>query len=192
MGNIKQWLSKQWKEKKFRALTIAVVMLMILLCFEFYFFEYSILKSIRYLFLLCGLFVIAWIDSKSKYIPNEILIALLLCRGFLLIFECVLYKEYWMTVLISAAAGFLIGGGMFFLCYLLTRGGIGAGDVKLFAVLGFYLGGGVIFTTVFLTVIYAALYNIVKLIMKKTDLKQEIPFAPFVFMGTVTAMLLGI
>ena len=73
----------------------------------------------------------------------------------------------------------------------LTRGGVGAGDVKLFAVLGFYFGSGPIFTVVFLTIVYAAVYNIVKLVMKKTDLKQEIPFAPFIFLGTLTTMLLG-
>ena len=120
-----------------------------------------------------------------------ILIFLLLTRGILLIGECIVYHEYWMTFMLSSVSGFLLGGGMFLLCYLLTRGGIGAGDVKLFAVLGFYLGSGVIFTTTFLTIVYVAFYSCVKLLMKKTSLKQEMPFAPFIFLGTMTSMILG-
>ena len=191
MECVKNWVSEQWKEKKFRILTMIVLIMMICLAVEFYFFEYSIVMSIRYLYLLAGLFIIAWIDSKEKIIPNKILLVLLLSRVCFLLIECLLYKEYWMSLVISAASGFLIAGGMFLLCYFLTRGGVGAGDVKLFAVLGFYFGSGPIFTVVFLTIVYAAVYNIVKLVMKKTDLKQEIPFAPFIFLGTLTTMLLG-
>lgn len=192
MECVKNWISEQWKEKKFRILTIVVLVMMICLAVEFYFFEYSIVKSIRYQYLLAWLFIIAWIDSKEKIIPNKILLVLLFSRVFLLLVECLLYKEYWMSLVISATAGFLIAGGMFLLCYFLTRGGVGAGDVKLFAVLGCYFGSGPIFTVVFLTIVYAAVYNIVKLAMKKTDLKKEIPFAPFIFLGTLTTMLLGI
>ena len=117
MECVKNWVSEQWKEKKFRILTMIVLIMMICLAVEFYFFEYSIVKSIRYLYLLAGLFIIAWIDSKEKIIPNKILLVLLLSRVCFLLIECLLYKEYWMSLVISAASGFLIAGGMFLLCY---------------------------------------------------------------------------
>ena len=192
MENIKNWFSEQWKERKFRVLLMLTLLLILGLCVEFYYFKYSVLKGIRYLGLVAVLFIIAWIDSKEKRIPNKILLAMLLGRVVLLLVECILYKEYWMTLLMSSAMGFLLAGGMFLLCYILTRGGIGAGDVKLFAVLGMYLGGSAIFSVIFLTVVFAAVFNLINLLRKKTDLKQEIPFAPFVFLGTVAGIFLGL
>lgn len=70
--------------------------------------------------------------------------------------------------------------------------GIGAGDVKLLTVLGYYLGAGAIFTAVFLTVLSAAAVGVGALLLKRMDLKQEIPFAPFVLVGTMITMILGI
>ena len=133
----------------------------------------------------------AWIDYRQKIIPNKILLILLNSRIVLLVLECVLYKEYWLSLLISFAAGFFMGGGMFLLCYLLTGGGVGAGDVKLFAVAGFYLGSRKIFTAAFLSVLFAAVYAGIKLLLRRTDLKEEIPLGPFVFLGTAAALILG-
>lgn len=97
-----------------------------------------------------------------------------------------------MSFVFSACLGAFFSGGMFLLCYGVSRGGIGAGDVKLLAVLGYYLGAGAIFTAVFLIVLSAAIFSVGALVLKKVNLKQEMPFAPFVLVGTAVAMLLGI
>ena len=191
MKYIKEWFGNQWKEKKFRLFFLFTLFLMIALGIEFYLFKYGIMKCLRYFVVLWGMFVISWIDSKEKRIPNKILIWMLIIRAAILCVEGVLYKEYWMSIAISAIGGFLIAGGMFLFCYIITKGGIGAGDVKLFSVLGLYTGSGAIFSVIFLTVLFAAVYNSINLLRKKTDLKQEIPFAPFIFWGSVVAMLLG-
>lgn len=192
MERLKQWWTEQREEKHFRVLVALLAVLLIVLCAEFVFFEYLWLKIFRYLFLVCGLALIAWIDHKKQIIPNEILIVLLIVRTLILTGECLYAGRYWMSVIIAAVMGFMIGGGIFLVCYLLTRGAIGAGDVKLFAVLGYFVGSGMIFGTVFLIVLLSAFYSIGMLIMRKTTLKKEIPFAPFVFFGTVLAMALGL
>ena len=97
-----------------------------------------------------------------------------------------------MSLMISAGAGLVLSGGMFLICYVIARGGIGAGDVKLLAVIGYWVGGGAVFTVVFLTVLSAAVYSSVGLLLKKISLKQEMPFAPFVLAGTVLTMMLGV
>lgn len=86
----------------------------------------------------------------------------------------------------------ILSGGMFLICYGITRGGIGAGDVKLLAVLGYWMGGGAIFTVIFLTVLSAALGGGMGLLFRKVSLKQEMPFAPFVLAGTILTMMLGV
>lgn len=192
MENTKAWFQEQWKNRKFRILFVISLLVTIVLGIEFVCFQYSILKIIRYLILSMGLFFIAWIDGNSKRIPNQSLITLFILRTIVLLIECIVYKEMWMSFIISFASGFIIAGGMFLLCYLLTRGAVGAGDVKLFAVLGYFLGNGAVFTVVFVTVLLAAGYSTVRLILKKTGMKEEIPFAPFIFIGTVVSMALGI
>ena len=191
MGKIKNWIMEQWKDKRFRLLFAGTILLMFCLGVEFYLFKYAMTKVIRYLLVVVALFIIAWIDSKEKRIPNKILLWMIIVRFVILCVECFLYKEYWSSLIMSAVLGFLLAGGMFLFCYVVTKGGIGAGDVKLFSVLGLYTGGSAIFSVIFLTVLFAAIYNGIKLLCKKTDLKQEIPFAPFIFWGTIVAMALG-
>lgn len=154
-------------------------------------FEYSIFKSLRYVVLLAALFIISWIDWKSKRIPNEILKGLLVIRLVILAMEWWAFSEFGMSLFLSAVGGMLLGGGIFMLCYLISRGGIGAGDVKLFAVIGCFVGSGTILTLTFLSVVVSAAYSIIMLVLKKTGLKEEIPFAPFVLVGTVLTMALG-
>lgn len=192
MKEIQEWIFELWKEKKFRLTTILMLIVLLGICAEFFAFHYSILKSIRYLYLLVWLYVLAWIDRKKQIVPNKILLILLISRLLLLVMECIFYQSYWVSILISAFMGGGIAGGMFLLCYALTKGGVGAGDIKLFAVLGLYLGSGAIFSSVFLTVVYAAVYSLLKLLLKKTDLKQEIAFVPFIFLGTITTIILGV
>lgn len=182
----------QKKGSNFRIMLIAAIVTGLLLTAEFFVLGYGILKIFRYLAVLAGLFVIAWIDRNEKRIPNKILLILLAARVVILIIEAVVYSELGLSILFSAILGGFIGGGLFIFAYILSRGGIGMGDVKLFTVLGCYMGGGSIFAVIFLTVISSAVYSVIMLMLKKIKLKEEIPFAPFVLLGTILAMALGI
>lgn len=192
MKQMMTWFSGQWAYKKFRVLIAVMAVITFILGMEFYLFQYGFLKIIRYYVLIWALAVIAWIDQGSKRIPNRVLLFLLVMRTIILVLECLLYHGYWMSILMSAGTGLLFGGGMFLLCFLISRGGMGAGDVKLSAVLGYYMGGGAIFTAVFLTVLSAAIYSVIALLLKKATLKQEIPFAPFVLAGALMTIMLGV
>lgn len=150
-----------------------------------------LIKNIRYLCLLSGLFYAARIDCRQKRIPNELLFGLWKLRLVLLIMEAVLEKEQWMDLCLSSTAGFLMGGGLLFLCYLLSGGALGGADVKLFAVIGFYLGSRGIIPAMGFSLAFAAVDTIVKLLLKKMNFKEEIPLGPFVFLGTAAAMIFG-
>lgn len=185
------WIRKQLGNRSFRILTAAAVLTGTALCAEFMMFNYSILKILRYLILLCAMFVIAWIDQHDRRIPNRILIFLLTIRMVLLVVEWITVPAMGMALLISSLLGLLIGGGLFLIAHFISRGGVGMGDVKLFAVIGFYVGGGSIMPVVFLSALSSALYSVVMLALKKISLKAEIPFAPFVLVGMILAMALG-
>lgn len=186
-----QWIKRQMNDKRFRILAVSGVIAGMILCAEFLLFSYSVPKIFRYLILLESMFLIAWIDQRKRRIPNKILLGMLAARTGILIVEWLLVPSMGMALLISSAFGMLLGGGMFLLAHFLSRGGVGMGDVKLFAVIGWYVGGSSIMPLVFLTAVVSAVYSIVMLILKKIKLKEEIPFAPFVLAGTILTMALG-
>ncbi len=185
------WFCKQWTDRKFRIFLIVALTADIGLTAECFIFSYSIWKTGRYMILAAALFFIAWIDHQSKRIPNRILKILLAVRTILLAAEWLTYPRLGLAVLLSALLGAAIGGGMFLIAHFISKGGVGMGDVKLFMVIGLFMGSGSIMTAVFLSVMASALYSIVMLLLKKIKLKEEIPFAPFIFIGTVLTMALG-
>ena len=111
------------------------------------------IKSISYLCMMTGLILIAWIDGRKKMIPNKWLLMLLGTKVMLTIAECMLCKGNWRSVCSDSIKGFVIGGGILLLCYWMTAGRLGAGDVKLFAVLGLYLGSKKIYYAMFFSVL---------------------------------------
>lgn len=185
------WFKEQWTDKKFRNYTFAAFVSGIGLSAIFSIYSYNVLKIIRYLILYAVLFLTAWIDQGNRRIPNKILKMLLGIRGILIVLEWLMFPQLGLAVLISALLGMLLGGGMFLLAHFISKGGVGMGDVKLLAVIGAYMGSGSIMSVVFLAVVASACYSIVMLILKKIKLKEEIPFAPFIFIGTVLAMAFG-
>ena len=185
------WFRKQWTDKKFRICLIIALTVSIGLAAEFFLFAYSIWKISRYMVLAAALFFIAWIDWQSRRIPNRILKMLLTVRGILLAAEWLTYPKLGLAVLLSALLGAAIGGGMFLIAHFISKGGVGMGDVKLFAVIGCYVGSGSIMSVAFLSALSGAVYSISMLLLKKIKLKEEIPFAPFIFVGTMLTMVLG-
>jgi len=192
MGGLKKWFDSQRTLKGFYWVLGLMLLVTVALTVEYIFLGNGVLKILRCLALVWGLFVIAWIDCHERIIPNKILLVLFCIRTVVLVAECILYSKYWMAFTMSCFIGFIAAGGMFLFCYFVTRGSLGAGDVKLMAVLGYFIGSKFIFGTIFLTVLTAAVYNLIGLLLKKVSLKQEVPFAPFVLAGTLLMMGLGI
>ena len=188
-----RWLKVEWKNKNFRVFLFLNMLLAVLLSAEnTVLFSVGALKMLRYVILLGAVAVIACIDRRSKRIPNDILLAMVYIRVILLVVECICYPAYAMSMLISSLLGSVLGGGMFLICYFITRGGVGMGDVKLFFAVGLYLGSGGIMAVIVTTIFSSAIYSVIQLIRKKAKLKDEIAFAPFVWIGLVMAMALGI
>ena len=185
-------MKEQLKNRNLQILLVVGALVELALAFEFFWFSYSVLKSIRYLFLLGVMFIIAWIDHCDRKIPNKLLFFLLSGRATLLAVEWLVFPEVGKILLFSSLLGMVLGGGLFLLAHFISRRGVGMGDVKLFGVIGAYMGAGSIMTVVFLTAAFSAIYSIVMLARKKIKLKEEVPFAPFALAGLVAAMALGV
>lgn len=132
--------------------------------------------------LLIFLGIIAWTDLKRRIIPNRILVILLTLKGLE-------YLYAGNAQVIRGVEGFLLGGGILLMFYLLT-GGIGAGDVKLFAVLGWVLGR-IVWKVIFAAFLLAAVIGGIFFLMGRLEKKQSIPMAPFALLGVLMLQSLG-
>jgi prepilin signal peptidase PulO-like enzyme (type II secretory pathway) len=97
--------------------------------------------------------------------------------------------------LYSALLGAAIGGGVFFLFVIISRGGVGLGDAKLTFFLGAALGLLPIPTS---PIIRALIYGVIiggvvaalLLISRVRSMRDFIPYGPFLCLGGAAALLL--
>lgn len=87
--------------------------------------------------------------------------------------------------------GSLLGGGFLLLFAVLSRGGIGGGDIKLFFLIGLVLGWQDTIMALFLSIFIGALAGGILLLSGKVKRKQMIPFGPFIFIGTIITYFYG-
>ena len=79
-------------------------------------------------------------DLWEKRVPNALL-GMMLGAWVLVIMPQLFWQtERALVLLVSGIIGFLLGGILFLTVYLVSRKGLGGGDVKLMAVSGLYLG----------------------------------------------------
>lgn len=150
--------------------------------------EFSTLEWINNFVAIGFLLPIAWQDYKEKRIPNKLLFVWLTVRGLLFLWEGIQSPEQAMTVFIGNVITMVVVIGIFGITRAISRGGIGMGDIKLFAVLSFAFGFRFVMGAVLYSSLTAALVGGVLLLLKKADKKSRLPFAPFILTGTVLTM----
>lgn len=87
--------------------------------------------------------------------------------------------------------GGLMGFVLIFGIAVLSRGGIGGGDVKLFAVIGVFLGWEGFLLSLAFSSFIGVLYGMAFIITGKANQYTPIPFAPSILTGTIFAYLFG-
>ena len=91
--------------------------------------------------------------------------------------------------LVSSLLGTLVAALIFALAFLISRDGIGPGDVKLMIAVAFYLGLELFLRALFFISLISALFSLILLAVKQATKKTALPFAPFIFAGTCVATL---
>jgi prepilin signal peptidase PulO-like enzyme (type II secretory pathway) len=93
----------------------------------------------------------------------------------------------WSTSLIGAAVGF----GLFYLIAVMSRGGMGGGDVKLMAGVGALLGWKGVLLTTFSGSLTGSVVGILLMKLKGKGRKTKIPFGPFLALGALVSLFFG-
>jgi leader peptidase (prepilin peptidase)/N-methyltransferase len=148
-------------------------------------------------FYACLFTIIFVIDLEQGLILNKVVypgmvVALLLA----LLPQSWLTQETWLTQVIkpgiaSAALGGAIGFAIFLLITLVSRGGMGWGDVKLAALIGLATGFPLVFLAIIMGAILGGIVAVALLIAKKRNRRQTIPFGPFLALAAMVTLLWG-
>ncbi len=140
--------------------------------------------------MIWGMSVLAVTDYKAHKIPNDFLKILLLLFAAIRGIAIIIDPQTGLSVLFRSLAGGLVGGLIFLLCYLLSRKQLGAGDVKLSAVLGLYATGEKIIGILAYGILLCCIYSVIQVIRKKITIKDGVPLVPFLYAGMLLVELI--
>jgi leader peptidase (prepilin peptidase)/N-methyltransferase len=135
------------------------------------------------------LVAVTMIDYDCQIIPDS-LVLLITILGALHLYY-VLLPSFGKAVLLDRAAGFLLGGGLFFLIAVVSRGGMGGGDIKLAAALGLWFGWKELLLLIFTAFVTGAIVSVFLLVTHIKGRKEGIPFGPFLAFSAYLVSLYG-
>lgn len=138
------------------------------------------MQEIIYIAVIILLIKIAYIDFKQKIIPDR----LNLIVALLGIFNLILNFENRKIYIASAAITFAV----FLFLAIITNGGIGGGDIKLFTVLGLIFGTDILIIIV-ASFSVATIISIIRLLLRQINMKESIALAPYICAGTIICLI---
>ena len=155
-------------------------------------FEVSVTAAV-YAGFFWALVVLTVIDLEHKLLPNRIVYPTFIAGWAGLVAAALIDGDT--ERLRSAALGAVVFGGFLFAVAFIYPAGMGGGDVKLAFVLGTFVGyaGGVgaVLAGMFLSFLLGGLIGIVAMRLSGAGRKTQIPFGPFLALGSVIAIFLG-
>jgi len=147
-------------------------------------------------FYVCLFTIIFVIDLENGLILNKVVYPGMIVALLLALFLPQNLYQDWITQLkFHGIANFAVGGGIGFVLFLLiaiiSRGGMGWGDVKLAALIGLATGFPLVFESLILGAILGGVVAIALKIAKRRKRKEMIPFGPFLSLAAMVTLLWG-
>lgn len=130
------------------------------------------------------LIIITVSDIAYMLIPDKVLLPFGLV---LLLLRFVSPLTPWWDSLLGAAVGF----GVLLTIGILSKGGMGGGDIKLFFVIGLVLGTIQVLLTLFIAALIGSVVGIIVLRVKGKGRKTPIPFGPSIAMAALIVYFFG-
>jgi leader peptidase (prepilin peptidase) / N-methyltransferase len=142
------------------------------------------LPLVVYALFSSALLVVALIDLDHKIIPDVITLP-----GMVL--GLVLSPWALIPTPLASFIGLLAGGLFFYIVAVVSKGGMGGGDIKLIAMIGAFLGWQGVFFTIFVGALAGSVVGMILMITKKKGRKDKVPFGPFLSFAAILYTLVG-
>lgn len=135
--------------------------------------------------LLSSLLMIVFVsDITYMLIPNKVLLFFL---PFFIIMRIISPLEPWYNSILGGIVGFVLLA----IIIIVSKGGMGAGDMKLFGLLGIVLGFGNVLLTFLLAALLGAIVGGIFMLLRRVEKKQPIPFGPFIVIAALFSYYYG-
>lgn len=129
-------------------------------------------------------------DAKNQRVPNRLVLLMAAAWVIILLPQFLVRRELAVRLALSGAVGGALSGLLFLIVYLVSRKGLGGGDVKFMAVAGLYLGYSGVLPTMLIGSVLAGIVGLVLILTKKMDRKGTIPLIPFLYVGIAVTVFL--
>ncbi len=148
--------------------------------------DYPIIILFAYWIIFSSLLVIFVADLKYQIIPDSMVVAGSIGAAVRLFSQISPIGFIGVLPYVLSAVGAL---GFFFFLWFITKGrGMGLGDVKLVFLLGLLLGFPGIIVALYAAFLTGAVVGVILILRGKKSLKGQVPFGPFLIIGTIVAL----
>jgi len=130
------------------------------------------------------LMIIVVSDFAYMLIPDKVLLFFL---PFLIIGRILSPLDLWWDSLLGAVIGF----GILYLIAVVSKGGMGGGDIKLFFLIGLVLGTMDTLLTLFLAAFIGMIAGLVVLKVRNQGKKTPVPFGPSIALAAIIVYFYG-
>ena len=171
----------------------------VLICTAFCVFSVFVMKKnqettmdiIRYVTVICGLSLSSVTDIKLKLIPNVFCLSMIAACILEIAVSCIFFKEALVYELMSSLIGGVFGGGLLLIGRLISRNGMGMGDVKILFAAGLLLRFEKMFGLLFWGLIFSVFFGVGLMIFKKVKSSHTISMAPFFLSGAAAMNIIA-
>ncbi|MFS3928542.1 prepilin peptidase [Priestia flexa] len=155
--------------------------ILFVLSFQLYGFQLEVIVAWT---LISLLIIIVVSDLSYMLIPNKVLLFFL---PFVIIQRLFIPLTPWWDMFLGGFVGFTL----LLLISLMSKGGMGGGDIKLYGVLGLILGCKLIVLSFFLAALVGTSVGLLGMAIGKVQRGKPIPFGPSIATGTLVAYYYG-
>lgn len=152
--------------------------------------SYGLVRMILQILLLWGMAVLTVTDYKKQVVPNRFLLILLAIWVLVASGGMIVNFSTGLFLVAQSMLGAFVGTVIFGLCYILAKKQLGAGDIKLAAVIGLYMLPDCSICAYLIGSVLCCLYSILQIIRKKLGWRDSIPMVPFLTLGVWSALFL--
>ncbi len=144
-------------------------------------FSYELIVGLLFVSMLV---IITVSDIAYMIIPDKILIFF----GIFIVLARVFspLNPWWGSIV-----GALVGFGILYLIAILSKGGMGGGDIKLFFVIGWVLGVIPTLLTLFIAAFIGMVVGLIQLKIMNADKKTPVPFGPSIAVSAIIVYFWG-
>lgn len=164
-----------------------------LIVFYFFGFGWHLLPTFAF---VSAMILITFIDLEFQIIPDVITlpgIILGVISASLLLPDPFQNINSNLTLVgfTNSLIGLFLGGGLFYIIAVVSRGGMGGGDIKMMAMVGAFMGWKAVLMVTFIGSLLGSIVGIFLMFIKGKDRKTKVPFGPFLAFGSIITLFFG-